>query len=173
MFTRLRRSSKVVLLLLAAFLVGGGSTEVALRTHAALERVRAEREIGSAGQLVVLQLAGPDGEVIARPRIIAPAGKTTELVLHDAGDPNAVRVAFRVQATREPSGEITLAYALYVPERAVSQRGRVSLTPGVEQQVDIGDGALVASWLAVPIPSAAFDALMEAEAQRRSPGKTS
>jgi len=173
MSTPLRRTSKVALLLSAAFLAGGGSAEVAVRTHAAIERVRAEREIGAAGQLVVLQLAAPDGEVIARPRVIAPAGKATELVLHEAGDPTAVRLAFRVQATREPSGEIALDYTLYLPERAIAQRGRISLTPGVEQQVEIADGTLVASWLAVPVPSAAFDALMEAEAQRRSPGKTS
>ncbi len=170
---RLRRRSKVALLLAAAFLVGAGSAEVGLRTHAAIERVRAEREVGGAGELVVLQLAGPDGEIIARPRVIAPAGRATELVLHDPGDPRAVRLAFRVAATREPSGEIALEYALYVPERAISERGRVSLTPGVEQHVEIGDGALVASWLAVPVPSAAFDALMEAEAQRTSPAKTS
>ena len=173
MSTPLRRTSKVALLLSAAFLAGGGSAEVAVRTHAAIERVRAEREIGAAGQLVVLQLAAPDGEVIARPRVIAPAGKATELVLHEAGDPTAVRLAFRVQATREPSGEIALDYTLYLPERAIAQRGRISLTPGVEQQVEIADGTLVASWLAVPVPSAAFDALMEAEAQSRSPGKTS
>jgi hypothetical protein len=173
MSASLRRTSKVALLLAAAFLVGGGSAEVAVRTHAAIERVRSEREIGAAGQLVVLELAAPDGEVIARPRLIAPAGKATELVLHDPADPQAVRVAFRVEATREPSGEIALDYALYVPERAISERGRVSLTPGVEQHVPIADGMLVASWLAVPVPSAAFDALMEAEAQRRSPGRTS
>ncbi len=171
---RLRGTRKVALLLVAAFLVGSGSAEVAVRTHAAIERVRAEREIGSAGQLVVLELHGPDGEVIARPRVITPAGKPTEVVLHDPADPSAVRLAFRVAASREPSGEIALDYALYVPDRAVSQRGRLSLTPGVEQQVEIADGALVASWLAVPVPSAAFDALMEAEAQqRRSPAKTS
>lgn len=173
MSARLRRTSKVALLLAAAFLVGGGSAEVAVRTHAAIERVRTEREIGAAGQLVVLELAAPDGEVIARPRLIAPAGKPAELVLHDPGDPDAVRVAFRVEATREPSGEIALDYALYVPERAIAERGRVALTPGVEQRVRIGDGLLVASWLAVPVPSAAFDALMEAEAQRRAPGRTS
>jgi hypothetical protein len=173
MSPHLRRTSKVALLLSAAFLVGGGSAEVAVRTHAAIERVRHEREIGSAGQLVVLELAAPDGEVIARPRIIAPAGRVAELVLHDPADPESVRVAFRVEAVREPSGDISLDYALWVPERAISERGRLSLTPGVEQAFEIGDGALVASWLAVPVPSAAFDALMEAEAQRRSPGKTS
>ncbi|HET8539912.1 MAG TPA: hypothetical protein VFL83_08575 [Anaeromyxobacter sp.] len=173
MSARLRRTSRVALLLVAAFLVGGASAEVAVRTHAAIERVRAEREIGAAGQLVVLQLQGADGDVIARPRVIAPAGKPTEVVLHEPGDPDAVRLAFRVEATREPSGEIALEYALYLPERAVAERGRVSLTPGVEQQVALAHGTLVASWLAVPVPSAAFDALMEAEAQRRSPGKTS
>ncbi len=170
---RLRRRSKVALLLSSAFLLGGGSAEVAVRTHDAIERVRAEREIGAAGHLVVLQLSGRDGEVIARPRIIAAAGRPTELVLHDPADPAAVRLAFRVEATREPSGEIALEYALYLPDQAISERGRLSLTPGVEQQVDVGDGVLVASWLAVPVPSAAFDALMEADAQRRSPGKTS
>jgi hypothetical protein len=172
MFASLRRTTKVALLLCTAFLVGGTSAEVAVRTHAAIERVRAEREIGAAGQLVVLQLASADGEVIARPRLIAPVGKPAELVLHEPGDPDAVRLAFRVEATREPSGEIALDYALYLPDRALSQRGRLSLTPGVEQQFEIADGTLVASWLAVPVPSAAFDALMEAEAQRRSPGKT-
>lgn len=170
---RLLRIAKVASLLFAAFLVGGGSAEVAVRAHEAIERVRAEREIGAAGQLVVLELASPDGEVIARPRVIAPAGRATEVVLHEAGDPSAVRLAFRVEATREPSGEIALAYSVYLPGRSISERGRVSLTPGVEQQIELGDGAVVASWLAVPVPSAAFDALMEAEAQRRSPGKTS
>ncbi len=173
MLERLLRKSKVAFLLAGAFLVGGGSAEVGLRTHAALERVRQGREIGSAGQLVVLELWGRDGELIARPRVIAPAGKATELLLHDPADPESVRLAFRVEAVREASGDIALAYSLVVPERAIAERGRLSLTPGVEQAVEVGDGTLVASWLAVPVPSAAFDALMEAEAARRSAGKTS
>ncbi len=170
---RISRPSRVALLLAGAFAVGGGSAEVAVRTHAAIERVRQEREIGAAGQLVVLQIAAPDGEVIARPRIIAPVGKAAELVLHDPADPDSVRLAFRVEAVREPSGDIGLEYALWVPERAIAEKGKLSLTPGVEQEVALGDGSLVASWLAVPVPSAAFDALMEAEAARRGPGKTS
>jgi hypothetical protein len=173
MLARHLRTARVGLLLGGAFLVGGGSAEVAVRTHAALERVRQEREIGSAGQLVVLELADQDGEVIARPRIIAPAGKTAEVVLHDPADPEAVRVAFRVAAVREPSGEISLDFALWMPERAIADHGKLSLTPGVERAVELGQGTIVASWLAVPVPSAAFDALMEAEAARRSPGKTS
>jgi hypothetical protein len=170
---RLSRTSRIALLLVGAFLVGGGSAEVAVRTHQALERVRQEREIGSAGQLVVLELASPDGEVIARPRIIAPVGHAAEVVLHDPADPQTVRIAFRVEAVREPSGDISLDYTLFVPDRAIAEKGKLSLTPGVEQAIELGDGTLVASWLAVSVPSAAFDAFLEAETGRRGPGKTS
>jgi len=173
MLERLLRRGKIVFLLAGAFLFGGGSAEVAVRTHAAIERVRHVREIGSAGQLVMLELSAPGGEVIARPRIIAPVGKAAHLVLHDPADPESVRLAFRVEAVREPSGDIALAYALWLPERAIAEQGKLSLTPGVEQAIEIGEGTLVASWLAVPVPSAAFDALMEAEMARRLPGKTS
>ncbi len=166
--------ASVALVLAAAFLVGAGSAEVAVRTHDAIERVRQEREIGAAGQLVQIQITGVGGEVLARPRLIAPAGKVAELVLHDPARPDVVRLAFRVEATREPSGEISLRYSLWVPERAVSAQGELSLTPGVEHELALGEGegALVASFLAVPVPSAAFDAYLEAEAARRAPGKT-
>jgi hypothetical protein len=161
------------LVLSAAFLVGAGCAEVGVRAHQAIDRVRQEREIGAAGQLVQLQLTSADGEVLARPRLIAPVGKAAELVLHDPARPDEVRLAFRVEATREPSGEIALRYALWVPDRAVAARGTVSLTPGVEHELALGDGTLVASFLAVPVPSAAFDAYLEIEAARRAPGKTS
>jgi hypothetical protein len=48
----------------------------------------------------------------------------------------------------------------------------VSLTPGVEHELPLDGGALVASFLAVPVPSAAFDAYLEAEGARRVPAKT-
>lgn len=164
---------RVCLLLLAAFLVGGASAEVAIRTHAAVERVRTEREIGAAGQLVLLELVGVDGEVVARPRLIAPIGKAAELVLHDPSNPEAIRLVFRVEASREPTGEISLDYELWIPERAFASKGRLSLTPGVEQAVSL-DGAVIATWLALPVPSAQFDAFLEAErALRRSGAKTS
>jgi hypothetical protein len=172
MLERLLRRGKIAFLLVGAFLFGGGSAEVAVRTHAAIERVRHGREIGSAGQLVVLELSNPGGEVIARPRIIAPVGKAAHLVLHDPGAPDSVRLSFRVEAVREASGDIALAYDLWVPDRAIAERGTLSLTPGVEHAIELGDGTLVASWLAVPVPSAAFDALMEAESARHLPGKT-
>jgi hypothetical protein len=169
---RLLRRGKIAFLLLGAFLFGGGSAEVAVRTHAAIERVRHEREVGAAGQLVVLELTDAVGEVIARPRVIAPAGKPAHVVLHDPADPDSVRFAFRVEAVRDASGEIVLAYSVWVPDRAIAESGTLSLTPGVEQAVQLGEGTLVASWLAVPVPSAAFDAWMESETARRLPGKT-
>ena len=165
--------ASVALVLAAAFLVGAGSAEVAVRAHDAIARERQEREIGGAGQLVQLQLTRADGEVLARPRLIAPVGKVAELVLHDPARPGDIRLAFRVEATREPSGEIALRYALWVPDGAVSARGTVSLTPGVEHALALADGTLVASFLALPVPSAAFDAYLEAEGARMGPGKTS
>jgi hypothetical protein len=150
-----------------AFAYGGGSAEVAVRTHQALEKAKAEREIGSAGQLVSLSLTDEHGDVVARPRLICPVGKKAELFLHDPLDPQDVKVAFRVEATREPSGDISLDYTLWVPERAIATSGKLSLTPGVEQAVQVGNGTLVATWMALPVPSAAFDAFLEAEQARK------
>lgn len=162
---------RLTALLVSAFLFGGGSAEVAVRTHEAVERARADREVGSAGQLVALELHDGEGALIARPRLIAPHGRRAELVLHDPlhGD---VRVAFRVEATREPSGDIALEYALWLPERALSTRGKLQLAPGVEQAMPLGDGKVMATWLAVPVPSAAFDAWLEAQEQARTAPKS-
>jgi hypothetical protein len=164
MFEPPMKPARIAILLFLAFAFGGGSAEVAVRTSRAIEKARADRELGAAGQLVALQITDSDGEVVARPRLIAPRGKAAELVLHDAARPGEIRVAFRVEAVREPSGEIALDYTLWLPQRAVSARGKLSLTPGVEQAVPIADGTLVASWLAVPVPSAQFDAFLEGEA---------
>ncbi len=167
------KPTRLAALLVLAFAFGGGSAEVAVRTHAAIERAKAERETGSAGQLVALELTDVDGEVVARPRLIAPQGRRAELVLHDPARPDEVRLSLRVDAIREPSGEISLRYALWLPDRSFSARGTLSLTPGVEQALPIGDGSLVATFLAVPVPSAAFDAYLEGEAARRAGLKAS
>jgi hypothetical protein len=167
------RRSRIVILLASAFLVGGASTEIVLRARAAVEQVSRERRVGAAGQLVMLEIVSPEGEVLARPRIIAPVGKTAELVLHDPARPGDVRLAARIAAVHEASGFIHLDYALWVPDRAISARGRLSLTPGVEQAVSIAGGAIVASIVALPVPSAAFDAFLEAESARRAFVKTS
>jgi hypothetical protein len=161
---RLPRPLRIAGLLTLAFGVGGASAEVAVRTHEAIERVKAEREIGAAGQLVALQLSEPGGAVIARPRLIAPTGRAAELRLHDPANPDIVRLSFRVEAARDPSGFISLDYTLHVPARDLTASGRLSLTPGVEQSIELGDGVLVATWLAVPVPSAQFDAFLEGEA---------
>jgi hypothetical protein len=167
MATRPLSTGRLAALLLLAFAFGGGSAEVAVRTHRAIEKARSEREIGSSGHLVALQLVDERGEVVARPRLICPTGKRAELVLHDPLDPTDVRLAFRVAATREPSGEVALAWTLWMPELAIATSGKLSLVPGVEQAVAVGDSTLVATWLSVPVPSAAFDAFLEAEKTRR------
>lgn len=168
------KAGRIVLLLTFAFAVGGASAEVAVRARRAVERVRTEREIGAVGQLVALQITDADGDVVARPRLIAPRGKTAELVLHDPAHPGEIRLAFKVDASREPSGEIALDYELRLPQRAVSAKGKLSLTPGVEESIPLGDGnTLVATLLALPVPSAAFDAYLEAERAGRHPGKSS
>jgi hypothetical protein len=158
---------RLTALLVGAFLVGGGSAEVAVRTHAAVEKARADREIGAAGQLVALELHDADGDLIARPRLIAPHGRRAELLLHDPLRPDDVRVAFRVEATREDSGDIALDYALWLPERSLEAHGKLQLAPGVEQALQLGDGQVFATWLAMPVPSAAFDAWLEAQEARR------
>ena len=173
MLARPPRPRSVALVITAAFLLGAGSAEVAVRTHEAIERVRQEREVGAAGQLLQLEITSPDGEVLARPRLIAPTGKAAELVLHDPARPDTVRLALRLEAVREPSGDVVLDYTLWLPERAIATKGKLSLTPGVEQELELGDGALVASFLAIPIPSAAFDAYLEAERARGIPGQAS
>jgi hypothetical protein len=162
---------RISALLVGAFLFGGGSAEVAVRTHAAVERARADREVGSAGQLVALELHDVEGALIARPRLIAPHGRRAELVLHDPLRPDDVRVAFRVEASREPSGDIALDYALWLPDRAFSTRGRLQLVPGVEQAMALADGQVIATWLAMPVPSAAFDAWLDAQEARRAAPK--
>jgi hypothetical protein len=167
MAIQVRRVVRVAALLASAFALGGGSTEVALRTHHALERARIEREIGSAGQLVELALTDAEGNVVARPRLIAPAGRPAELVLHDPTDPARVRLWFRVEASREPTGEISLDYTLRIPGRDLSTTGKLLLTPGVQEAIDLGDGEVVATLLALPVPSAAFDAYLEAETAAR------
>lgn len=172
MYARAMKTTRIALLLLAAFAVGGASAEVVVRTQRAVELVKAERELGAAGQLVALQLVDADGQVVARPRLICPRGKAAELVLHDPAHPGEIRLAFRVEAERDPSGEIALDYELWIPERALSAKGKLSLTPGAEQAISLGDGELVATWLAVPVPSALFDAYLDAEraAARRPAG---
>lgn len=158
------RSHRTAITLVLAFCFGGGSAEVAVRTHRAIVRRQLEaQEVGSAGHLVELTLRSPGGEVIASPRLIAPPGKRAKLVLVDPANPENVKLMLDLQAEREPDGDVEIAYELALPSRDLVSSGHVHLTPGEEKPVDLPRDDVVASFLAVPVPSKAFDAYLEAE----------
>ena len=160
MATRLVRVVKVAALLSSAFLLGGASAEVAVRAR---EATRLERRRGVAGELVALKLTRPDGSVVAQPRLIAAAGKSARLVLHPPGRPDDVKVSFRISVARQLGDVIALDYELFLPDESVFSHGRLHLSPGVQQAIQLPDGELLATWLAVPFPSAQFDDYMKAE----------
>jgi hypothetical protein len=54
-----------------------------------------------------------------------------------------------------------------MPGEDLVSRGRVSITPGVEQRLELGD-QLTATLLTIPVPSAAFDAYLESERAART-----
>ncbi len=161
------KPARLLLLLALAFVFGGGSAEVALQTSRAIARAKAEREVSIAGELVSLEVLGEDGELIARPRLIAAAGRPAQLVLLDPVNPSLVRLALRVETAREPSGDISLDWSLQLPSLDLSASGKTSVTPGREQSMELG--AVTATVLALPVPSAAFDAYIEAEGFKRAP----
>ncbi len=166
MSERVLRVGRVAIVLLSAFLVGGASAEVAVRTHAAVKAVQQERALGSAGELVALKLTTPDGAVVAQPRLITAAGKPARLVLHAPGRPDDVLLSFRVQVDRQKGGLIALRYELALPERSLFSAGDLHLAPGVKQAIQLPQGELVATWLAVPFPSDQFDDYLRAEPGR-------
>lgn len=166
MTERVRQIVRIAAVLCSAFLVGGASAEVAVRTHAAVQHERREREQGSAGELIALKLTTPDGAVVAQPRLIAPAGKPARLVLHAPGKPDETVMSLRVEVARQKSGLVFLRYELSLPDRSVHSRGSLRLAPGVRQAIPLPQGQLVATWLAVPVPSTQFDDYLEAERAR-------
>ncbi|HZY03315.1 MAG TPA: hypothetical protein VFF02_07415 [Anaeromyxobacteraceae bacterium] len=161
-------ASRIAALLVLAFLFGGSSAEVAVQTSRALARARADRKVGSAGDLVALEVRD-EGGPIARPRFVAPLGHPVQLTLRDPMEPDRVRLQLRVEATREPTGDVSLEYALEIPARDVTALGRVTVTPGVEHTLALGGGRVEATLLTLPVPSAAFDAYLEAERLRHAP----
>jgi hypothetical protein len=163
MTVRLSRMTRAAAVLASAFIVGGASAEVAVRTHAAVEQVRKDREAASVGELVALKLTTSDGEIVAQPRLIAPAGKPTRMVLHPPGRPDEILMSFRVEAKRQAGGLIALHYELTLPNRAVNTAGSLRLSPGVKQAIPLPQGELVATLVAVPFPSDAFDRYLEGE----------
>jgi len=160
------KPTRIAALLMLAFLFGGSSAEVAVQTKRAIDRAR-QPEPGSTGELVALDIHRQDGQVIARPRLIARPGVPALLTLHDPERPGVVRLSLRVETTRDPSGDLRLDYDLSLPGEDLQCSGRLSVTPGVEQALDLGDRPLVATLLALPVPSADFDAFLESEAAAR------
>jgi hypothetical protein len=162
------RASRIPALLLLAFLFGGSSAEVAVQTSRVLARAIADRQVGSAGDLVALEVRDDTG-TIARPRLVAPLGRPVQLTLRDPLEPDRVRLHLRVEAIREPAGDVSVEYTLEIPARSLAALGRVTVTPGVEHTLALGEGALVATLLTLPVPSAAFDAYLEADRLRHAP----
>jgi hypothetical protein len=158
-----------MLLLLLSFAAGGGGTELALRAKQEVARVRlgAAEQPGAAGDLVALLIKDVDGSTVATPRLITSPGRPARLVLRDRAQPSRVRLELRVATVREPDGFYSLEYALDIPGERLLCAGKLDLTPGVEQSIDLGDGTqLSAVVVAVPVPSAAFDAWLDAERGR-------
>jgi hypothetical protein len=164
------KPTRVVAILLLAFAFGGGSAEVAVHARRAIDRQRAPQE-GSAGELLSLEIHREDGELLARPRVVTSPGRTAQLVLHDPENPTVVRLALRLETTREASGDLSVDYELSMPREDLVSRGRVSMAPGVEQRLELGDHPLTATLLAIPVPSAAFDAYLQSERAARKAWK--
>ncbi|SRR5512147_2940915 len=161
------KSIRAVAIVLLSFLLGGSSAEVAVQTHRALSRARSA-ETGEGGDLVAMELRGEAGEVIARPRVITTPGRAAHLVLRDPTDPERVKLTLRVEASREPSGDVAVDYELSFPGQDCLAAGRLQTTPGVEHAVDLGHLPFTATLLTLPVPSAAFDAFLESERRIRT-----
>ena len=161
---QLLRLGRVAGILLGAFAVGGASAEVAVRTKAAVDQETRARELGAAGEVISLRLTTPEGQVLAQPRLVTAAGRPARLLLHGPRGGDEVLLSFRVETARQQGGLISVRYELSLPDRALRTEGRLRLLPGVSQEIRLGEGELVATWLAVPFP---FDDYLEAERARR------
>jgi hypothetical protein len=157
------KPNRIAAILILAFLFGGSSAEVAVHAKRAIDRHRAAQEEGSAGELVAFEIHREDGELLARPRVIASPGRATQLLLRDPENPDQVHLSLRVETTREASGDLAVDYQLSMPREELVCRGRVNMTLGVEQKIDLGDRPLTATLFAIPVPSAAFDAYLQSE----------
>ncbi len=160
------RFTRIAATLVIAFLFGGGLAETYLDTRDAIERQRSPPEEGSAGELVALELQDAVGQPIARPRMVVTPGRAVEVIVRNPDNPAEVRVALRLQTERQPSGDVTVNYRIVMPLHAIEAAGLVSVTPGVEQAIDLGEVPFGATILTVPVPSAAFDAYLQFERTR-------
>ena len=159
------RFTRIAATLVIAFLFGGGAAETYLKTRDAMQRASIPEE-GAAGQLIAMELQDGSGQMIARPRVVVTPGRAVDLVLHDPVEPAKIRVAVRIEAERQLSGDLLVGYRIVVPAQSFDATGRVSLAPGVEQPIDFGDHPFGATLFTIPVPSAAFDAYLEFERAR-------
>jgi hypothetical protein len=161
------KTLRVTAILAVAFLVGAASAEgvVRVRTSRAAE---ASARDGSVGEFVSFEVRSEDGATLARSRLVSPEGKLASVVVRDPADPASVRMILKVSTSREASGSVCVNYAVQIPELALFRSGRVWVKPGVESTLPIGPD-LVAVFTAVPVPSRAFDQLIESERARKAP----
>jgi hypothetical protein len=161
------KTLRVTAILAAAFLVGAASAEGIVRVRTA-RAVEASAKDGSIGEFVSFEVRSEEGATIAKSRLVSPEGKLASVVVRDPSDPASIRMLLRVTTSREASGSVCVNYAVQIPELSIVRSGRVWVKPGVESTLPIGHD-LVAVFTAVPVPSRAFDQLIESERTRKAP----
>ncbi|MBS1109196.1 MAG: hypothetical protein H6Q88_1188 [Anaeromyxobacteraceae bacterium] len=161
------RTLRAIAVLAVAFLVGAASAEGIVRARTA-RVVEDSSKDGSIGELISFEVRSEDGATFAKSRLVSPEGKLSSVVVRDPATPASVRMVLRVTTSRETSGSVCVNYAVQIPELSLSRSGRVWVKPGVESTLPIGHD-LVAVFTAVPVPSKAFDQLIESERARKAP----
>ena len=161
------RTLRVIAILAVAFVVGAASAESVVRYRSTTAAAPSSRE-GTVGELVSFEVRTEEGATVARSRVVSPEGKLASVVVRDPADPASVRMVLRVTTSREASGSVCVNYAVQIPELSLTKSGKVWVKPGVESTLPIGHD-LVAVFTAVPVPSRAFDQLIEAERARKAP----
>ena len=161
------KTFSVAAILAIAFLVGAASAEGIVRVRTAQAVTTSARD-GSIGEFVSFEVRSQDGTTLAKSRLVSPEGKLASVMVRDPADPASVRMQLRISTSREASGSVCVNYAVQIPELAVVLSGRVWVKPGVESTLPIGPD-MVAVFTAVPVPSKAFDRLIESERAHKAP----
>jgi hypothetical protein len=161
------KTLRAIAILAVAFLVGAASAEGVVRVKTARSAQASARD-GSIGEFVSFEVRSEEGATLAKSRLVSPGGKLASVVVRDPANPASVRMVLRVTTSRETSGSVCVNYDVQIPELALFRSGRVWVKPGVESTLPIGPD-LVAVFTAVPVPSKAFDQLIESERARKAP----
>lgn len=160
------RTLRAIAIVVAAFLVGAASTEGVVRLRTPETAARPTASDGAIGDLVSFELRTEEGATVARSRVVSPEGKLSSVVVRDPGSA-APRLVLQVVTARERSGSVRVNYRLQVPELKLQRSGHVWVKPGVESTLPIAPD-LVAVFTAVPVPSKAFDRVIESERALRA-----